>query len=70
MAIDRSTISILSLTAAAAVGITMEAPIFVAVVLLFALVAYVGAALEAWHEKSSRRQSLHPGAPSPPPPAP
>jgi hypothetical protein len=35
------------------------APIFVAVTLLFALVAYLGAALEAWSEKSSRRRSGH-----------
>jgi hypothetical protein len=36
------------LTGAAGVGIALEAPIFVAVTLLFALVAYLGAALEAW----------------------
>src|SRR4030095_2337425 len=36
------------LTGAAGVGIALGAPIFVAVTLLFALVAYLGAALEAW----------------------
>ena len=46
------------LSAAAAVGVTVEAPIFVAITVLFALVAYCGAALEAWDDKSSRRRSL------------
>ena len=36
------------LTVAAAVGIALEAPIFVAIILVFALVGFFGAALEAW----------------------
>jgi hypothetical protein len=45
----------LQLTAVAVVGIAVEAPIFVAVILLFALVAYVGAARAAWTKSSLRR---------------
>jgi hypothetical protein len=43
------------LSAVAMVGITVEAPIFVAVILLFALVAYFGVARAA-RTKSSRRR--------------
>ena len=46
------------LSAVAAVGVAVEAPIFVAITVLFALVAYCGAALEAWNDKSFRRRSL------------
>lgn len=45
----------LQLTAVAMVGIAVEAPIFVAVILLFAVVAFIGAARAAWTESSLRR---------------
>jgi hypothetical protein len=43
----------LLLTAATAVGISLEAPIFVAAIFLFTLAAYARAAVDAWGEKSS-----------------
>jgi hypothetical protein len=46
------------LTGAAGVGIALEAPIFVAVTLLFALVAYLGAALEAWTRRHPVNKSV------------
>jgi hypothetical protein len=46
----------LRLTAAAAVGIALEAPIFVAITLVFALAGFLGAALEAWIAKPSHNQ--------------
>lgn len=46
----------LRLTVVAAVGIALEAPIFVAIILVFALVGFFGAALEAWIANPSRNQ--------------
>jgi ABC-type multidrug transport system permease subunit len=45
----------LQLTAVAIVGTSVEAPIFVAIILLFAVVAYFGAARAAWTKSSLRR---------------
>ena len=46
----------LRLTVAAAVGIALEAPIFVAIILVFALLGFFGAALKAWIAKPSHNQ--------------